>query len=266
MLKSLPTQLAATLIFGPLGLAYSSMAAAVFLTLVLAVLFFSELGLYAFLLIWPVAAITGLVFVKLHNDGIRQSGSRLLLGPGETPDLAGTIGNWARVVSIVALVAIVGFIAYLYLPQNDGNGSLGQIVDVSPASQAPVAIPATETSESMQVLAEQIPASSTPQPASDGFAVVALPKRDVAPVIVGNGESASTSDSALVAQGVVVVREAVVNLRQGPGVNFSILTQVERGDRLTEYARDGQWVNVETEDSSFSGWIYGELVTTIANP
>ena len=70
MLKSLSTQFAATLFFGPLGLAYSSMAAAVFLTLVLAVLYFTGLGILAVGLVWPIAIIVGLVFVKLHNDQI----------------------------------------------------------------------------------------------------------------------------------------------------------------------------------------------------
>jgi len=78
MLKSLTTQFAATLFFGPLGLAYSSVAAAVFLTLLFAVIYFTGLGLMAALLIWPIAIITGLVFVKVHNDQIRSSGSRLL--------------------------------------------------------------------------------------------------------------------------------------------------------------------------------------------
>jgi len=47
MLKSLSTQFAATLLFGPLGLAYSSVAAAVFLTLLFAVLYFTDLGMLA---------------------------------------------------------------------------------------------------------------------------------------------------------------------------------------------------------------------------
>lgn len=271
MLKSLSTQFVAALLFGPLGLAYSSMAAAVFLTLLLAVLYFSELGVLAFVVIWPIAIVTGLVFVKFHNDGIQQSGSRLLLGPGESPDLVTTIGSWVRAVSVLTLIAIAGFIGYLYLPAGSGGNSngLGRIVDagrqiVDSNNGLGQIADATPGSDSSTALAgEQNTGLIAPD---DGFAVIALPRDDVASVIVDSGESATRSNTAVASQGVVYVREAVVNLRQGPGVSFPILTQVERGDKLIEFARDGQWVNVETENSQISGWIYGRLVSPNVDP
>ena len=56
------------------------------------------------------------------------------------------------------------------------------------------------------------------------------------------------------------VQAEVVNLREGPGTGFSILAQVERGDELTEIARNGQWVNVTAKNSGTTGWIFGRLV------
>ena len=268
MLKSVPTQLAATLFFGPVGLAYCSVAAAVFFTLLLAVLVFTEVGIYAVFLIWPVSILVGLVFVKLHNDGVRSSGSRLLLGPGDEMDLATTIGSWTRGLAVMALVVTAGYLAYLYVPKDRADSSqLGRIVDAQTDS-------ATDTAEKLMVVATQdskdeavntsaavIAANS--QNSSDNFAVIALPQREVTTVVldsegqVTNGDSQSSLNSG---QPELTVTGAVVNLRQGPGTGFPIITQVEQGDKLFEFARDGQWINVETATTGYSGWIYRTLV------
>jgi len=58
------------------------------------------------------------------------------------------------------------------------------------------------------------------------------------------------------------VDSAVVNLRDGPGTNFKVLVQVQRGDELKEIDRVGGWVNVTTSNSATNGWILGRLVTT----
>lgn len=259
MLKSVSTQFAATLFFGPLGLAYCSVAAAVFFTLLLAVLFFTALGPLAVVLIWPVSIVVGLVFVKLHNDGMRSSGSRLLLGPGEEMTLAGTLNSWARGVAVLALIGVAGFLAYAYIPKdNAGGNQLGRIVDEQTAQTSP-------TSQSVETKAVDSNATVIAANSSDGgdnFAVIALPQREVATVVLdSNGEVTQGSTGSLnTGQPELTVSGAVVNLRQGPGTGFAIITQVEQGDRLYEFARDGQWINVETESSGFTGWIYQALV------
>lgn len=264
MLKSVSTQFAATLFFGPLGLAYCSVAAAVFFTLLLAVLVFTEIGILAVLLIWPLSILAGLVFVKLHNDGIRSSGSRLLLGPGEGMDLASTIGAWTRSLALVALVVTAGYVAYLYIPKDSNSGSqLGSIVDAQTDTETRVAsgTEATMSEDSVNTNASVIAANSLDS--KDNFAVIALPQREVTTVVLdSNGEVTSgLSQSSLNnGQPELTVSGAVVNLRQGPGTGFSIITQVEQGDKLFEFARDGQWINVETATTGTSGWIYRTLV------
>ena len=249
MLKSLSTQFAATLFFGPLGLAYSSVAAAVFLTLLLAVLFFTAIGILAIAIIWPVSMVVGVVFVKMHNDGLRQSGSRLLLGPGEESELVSTIGSWGRGLAVLSLIAVAAILVLLYLPSSD----IGRIVDApvpalsSPDSTTDVAGNAVSGSdESGDTASEEVEADET-------FRVVTLDQRTVTPVVIG---TSSAPDNA----GSLVVKAQVVNLREGPGTSFSILAQVSRGDQLTEIGRNGQWVNVKAKNSGTTGWIFGRLV------
>lgn len=258
MLKSVWTQIAATLFFGPLGLAYTSVATAVFLTLVLAVLLFTELGVIAIFLIWPVSILVGLIYVKLHNDAIRSSGSRLLLGPGEEAGLISTLGSWTRGLAVCALVVTGAYLFYLYLPQNDQGSKLGRIVGVESTAD----VESSNNEQAVPVSSEAVIAANS-RDNSDQFAVIALPQREVKPVVLDNEGNVTTGDSqsALNAgQPELTVSGAVVNLRQGPGTNFPIVTQVEQGDRLFEFARDGQWINVETETTGYSGWIYGTLV------
>ena len=277
MLKSLSTQFAATLFFGPLGLAYSSVAAAVFLTLVLAVLFFSELGILSLFIVWPISIVVGLVFVKLHNDDLRSSGSRLLLGPGDDfddPRPLGTLSSWGRGIAVVALVLLAGFVAYLYLPDN-GN-DIGRIVSSSQTSSTEAAVtsatnPTAETSPVAGIQNNGQTGNRNTTTAviaakdnsDDSFAVIALPEREVATVIIDNdgnieqGEPESALNSGLPE---LTVDAPLVNLRRGPGTGFDIITQVQAGDKLFEFARDGNWINVETAASGDTGWIYSRLV------
>ena len=217
MLKSLSTQFAATLFFGPLGLAYSSVASAVFLTLVLAVLFFTELGILSLFLVWPLAMIVGLVFVKLHNDQVRSSGSRLLLGPGEAPDFVSSVSSWARGLAVLGLILVGGYIAYLYLPDSGRQSvgttasKLGRIVpsertaenDTGNANnnQQPAA---TELADSDAVTGGQdnasaavIAANSSDNSSDDNFSVIALPQREVATVIIDSDGTVQQGEKAV---------------------------------------------------------------------
>ncbi len=251
MLKSLSTQFAMTLVLGPLGLLYSSVAAAVFLTLVLAVLYFTELGSMSVLVVWPIAIITGLVFVKMHNDSMRQSGSRLLLGPGEEGDLVSAAGSWGRGLAVLSLMAIGGYLAFWYVP---GASKIGSIVDANPASAESVVVnPVTIADPITPVV------TTTAEPAENTFTVVTVDERVVTPVVIGTSSSPEADDVSL--STTLYVDAEVVNLRKGPGKDFSVLTQVERGDELSEIGRQGGWVNVIAADSGTTGWIFGRLVS-----
>ena len=256
MLKSLSTQFAATLFFGPLGLAYSSVAAAVFLTLLLSVLYFTAIGILAIAIIWPISMVVGVVFVKIHNDGMRQSGSRLLLGPGEDGELISTIGSWGRGLAVLSLIAVAAILTLLYLPSSD----IGRIVDAPASVSSPDSTPDVVNGVANSVAnnvakdsASEESGINSSEETDESFRVVTLDQRTVTPVVIGTS-SASDSGNSL------YVQAEVVNLREGPGTGFSILAQVERGDELTEIARNGQWVNVTAKNSGTTGWIFGRLV------
>ena len=251
MLKSLTTQFAATLFFGPLGLAYSSLAAAVFLTLLFAVIYFTGLGLMAALLIWPIAIITGLVFVKVHNDQIRSSGSRLLLGPGEEEAIVGTLGSWGRGVAVLSLMGVVSYLVLWYSPSDDSEKG-DRMVDASPVENAGAGSQsATDSSLVGNVVDTDVLETTS------GFTEVTIDQQVVTPVIVN---TSSEPEPEPVDVTLLYVNSALVNLREGPGTNHQVLRQVERGDELTEVDRAGNWINVTTSDNGTNGWILGRLV------
>ena len=269
MLKSFSTQLAATVFFGPIGLAYTSMATAVLFTLILAVLYFTGLGALAILAIWPISIVTGVLYVKLHNDRLRQSGHSLLLGPGHDGGLVSAVGSWVRGVSVLALVCGVGFVAYALLPTGDGPSVPGRIVDASSNPDIQ-----TDASGDDNISGDQDNENLLVSEDSSTVPVITLPNREIPKVVVetngnsvpsvvgqaGVGESGVGGDNGIVSQPVLYVDREVVNLRQGPGTEYPVVTQLDRNATIYEYARDGEWINIETEAGSFAGWIHGNLV------
>ncbi len=274
MLKSLSTQIAATLFFGPIGLAYTSMAAAVFMTLVLAVLFFSELGILSLFVVWPLSMLVGMVFVKLHNDQVRSSGSRLLLGPGDDFEPMSAAGSWTRALAVLSLILVGGFALFLYMPKggSDIGSSIGRIVSPSPASAESntdlntalvtdtVVAPSAQDVDSTPAV---IAANANQDNGDDNFAVIALPEREVATVVIdpeGNVAQGEVDSALNSGRPQLTVDATLVNLRRGPGTGFDIVTQLQSGEQLFEFARDGNWINVEIADSGETGWIYSQLV------
>ncbi len=71
--------------------------------------------------------------------------------------------------------------------------------------------------------------------------------------------SAPAQTAAPAASG--VVDSFGLNMRDGPGVNFTILRQLKRGDALTVLALDAvsNWLNVQTADEAV-GWVNAEYV------
>jgi len=69
-------------------------------------------------------------------------------------------------------------------------------------------------------------------------------------------EEPTTSITAPLPTGtdVVTVTWTFANIRSGAGDDFSLLTTVKRGDRLTVIGEDGDWLNVRLENGQ-EGWI-----------
>lgn len=270
MLKSLSTQFVATLFFGPLGLAYSSMAAAVFLTLILAVLYFTELGALAVLIMWPIAILAGLVLVKLHNDQIRSSGGTLLLGPdGEEPQVS-TFGSWGRGIAVLSILAVGGYLAYWYTSasENAGSEASNRVVDESSSntslSGSIVEVDNNEAdlqSDNDLDIATTYPLDAVVVPSSvqseSTFSWGATDQEAAEPVVID-----TASQPQVESENLLYVDSELVNLRDGPGTNFEILSQVERGDELAEVERRGSWINVTATESGATGWIFGRLVSS----
>jgi hypothetical protein len=60
---------------------------------------------------------------------------------------------------------------------------------------------------------------------------------------------------------VLMVTGNIVNVRSGPGTGHSVDLRVDRGQRVTEIARSGDWVRVGIEGSGGAeGWIHGSLL------
>ena len=59
----------------------------------------------------------------------------------------------------------------------------------------------------------------------------------------------------------VEVTGSVVNLRGGPGTEFTVLGQVVRGDSLQVTGGTEDWYRVYVPDLSLFAWIYSPLTT-----
>lgn len=279
MLKSFSTQLAATAFFGPIGLAYTSMATAVLFTLILAVLYFTGFGALAVLVIWPISIVTGVLYVKFHNDRVRQSGNRLLLGPGDESGIISTVGSWARGLAVLALVCGLGFFAYNFNPAG-GETAPGRIVkkivnpDASANANGSVNASANAASNAASnnagnagagnQIAEQDNQQARVTSETSEVPVITLQNREIPQVIVdSSGRSTAIvagESGRAVAQPILYVDREVVNLRQGPGTQFAIVTQLDRDEQVFEFARDGVWINIETQSGDHAGWIHGNLI------
>ena len=57
----------------------------------------------------------------------------------------------------------------------------------------------------------------------------------------------------------VIVKATLVNIRKGPGTNFKVLFQAEKGVGLKRLSRKDGWLEVEHADGDV-GWIHESLV------
>ncbi|EON71363.1 cell-wall amidase lytH [Lysinibacillus sphaericus OT4b.31] len=56
------------------------------------------------------------------------------------------------------------------------------------------------------------------------------------------------------------VSGTILHLREGPGLSYPIITTLEEGDSLTSIGREGDWIQVKTED--YEGWVASWLTTS----
>ena len=57
----------------------------------------------------------------------------------------------------------------------------------------------------------------------------------------------------------VIVKAGIANVRKGPGTNFTVLFQAEKGVSFRLIRKRGKWFNVRHADGE-GGWIYKSLV------
>jgi hypothetical protein len=74
--------------------------------------------------------------------------------------------------------------------------------------------------------------------------------------------NAVTPTPSPLASPVARVKENRVNVRQGPGTGYPKVGQVMAGDELTVTGRNdaGDWLRIEEQEKSLSGWVFTELV------
>jgi hypothetical protein len=95
------------------------------------------------------------------------------------------------------------------------------------------------------------------QPVWGGYRVVEQP-REV--VVVTRPEMKQTLPTALPEK--VQVSAAALNVRTGPGLHYSVIDQVQRGDILRVLDSDPGWLNVQME-SGRSGWVMDSFTVPI---
>jgi uncharacterized protein YgiM (DUF1202 family) len=61
------------------------------------------------------------------------------------------------------------------------------------------------------------------------------------------------------------VKPKRLNLRSGPGENFSVLGRVEKGTTIQEIETKGEWIRIESPNSAF-GFVAAHLLTNTAAP
>jgi len=98
------------------------------------------------------------------------------------------------------------------------------------------------------------------QQAVGGYRVVEAP-REV--VVVTSPVVERTLPAAL--PGKVQVSAAALNIRTGPGLHYSVIDEVQRGDILRVLDSAPGWLNVQME-SGRSGWVMDSFTVPMTGP
>lgn len=59
----------------------------------------------------------------------------------------------------------------------------------------------------------------------------------------------------------LVISIDLLNLRNGPGVNYSILAKLKRDQQLTFLANKGEWVKVRVKENELEGFVHSQYIT-----
>lgn len=60
----------------------------------------------------------------------------------------------------------------------------------------------------------------------------------------------------------IIVKARVLNVRSGPGLNYSKITQVKRNQKFVAFEKQGNWVKIQLKDGKM-GWVYKNYVEII---
>lgn len=83
----------------------------------------------------------------------------------------------------------------------------------------------------------------------------ALPKEIIVDQVVKTTTGSGPSNT-------LYVMKDRVNLREGPSINHPIVLQLDNGQELMEFKRDGKWIHVGAYGTSGKiGWVHASLVT-----
>ncbi len=85
-------------------------------------------------------------------------------------------------------------------------------------------------------------------------------RSEVAAPVVAPPEDAPQTPVAAARDRRLYVQAEALNLRQGPGVDTSVIRQVSRGQELTVLARREKWVKVRVDDTDMVGWVHSTYV------
>lgn len=96
-------------------------------------------------------------------------------------------------------------------------------------------------------------AAVTPEPLAAVTPAVLPKQREVDQIV--KTTAGSVTDNTL------FVLKDRVNLREGPSIDHSIVLQLDQGQELMEFKREGKWVHVGAYGTSGKiGWVHGTLV------
>lgn len=113
-------------------------------------------------------------------------------------------------------------------------------------------------------MAEQAKSSSRNEQVDLAETILASAKQTAEPV-AKEAEVDSVMEAAAgeINNEILVVVKDKVNLRDGPSIDHPIVLQLEQGQELMEFKREGRWVHVGAYGTSGKiGWVHQRLVST----
>jgi len=111
-------------------------------------------------------------------------------------------------------------------------------------------VDAVDESKSIDI----VPAVATLEKVGESDQGAEEPLTGALAVAMSNAEIENRNDT-------LFVLKKDVNLREGPSINFPIVLQMDKGQELMEFKRDGRWVHVGAYGTSGTiGWVHQTLV------